>query len=167
MSLVIPAAQLSRTIITVRCNTPHSAPQIECSLDEYAPSSSSSHSADNQTMLLDVPPPFLDASSFIPSHIPSNSDLSVERGFDHRGHYVRFGFQPSSSTPSIYDNRIAKTEPDTGAQQHNVFMHESTPRPPTQQSQYTMTSQSPSPPINGSTGHSEISSILVSIASYF
>ena len=165
MSLVIPAGQLSRTIITVRCNTPHSAPQIECALDEHMPSSSSSHSNDPQSMLLDVPPPFLDNLSQL-SRIPSNSDLSVERGFDHRGHYVRFGFQPTPSTPPVYDNRIAKTEPDMGIQQPNTFMHESTPRPPLQHSQYSMHSQTSSPAINGSTGHPDMTSLLVSIASY-
>ena len=99
MSIVIPAGHLARTVITVRCNSPHAAPHIECALDEQtqspfsnAPreplSSPRGFSCDGRTTAPGtMTPPSPSGSINTPQ-----TDLNVVRGMDHRGHYVRLSF---------------------------------------------------------------------------
>ena len=168
MSLLIPSGQLSRTIVTVRCDTPHSAPQIECSLDEQRASTTTSSTPSfnpnaPNSMLLDVNPSRLDAPCLSSSSRNlSHSDLSVERGVDHRGHFVRLSFQPSPpSTPSNYDNPLARSNlngaPRVG-QETNA--HDFTPQHALLHQQFSIPSQATSPALAGSTG-SGFSSLIV------
>ncbi|KAI5122543.1 hypothetical protein M0805_005270 [Coniferiporia weirii] len=96
MSLVIPAGQLTRTIIIVRCASPHAAPQIECALDEQA---SPGHSSLESKAALGLS---TEGRPNLPSGSPPSpawgsaaspwADLNVERGMDRRGHFVRLSF---------------------------------------------------------------------------
>lgn len=107
MSIVIPAGHLARTVIIVRCDSPHAAPHIECALDEQTPfgnipreslRSSPVFSTDGRsTASSSTAPPSPSGSFSMPQ-----ADLSVERGMDHRGHYVRLSFLPGHRSTHRY-----------------------------------------------------------------
>ncbi|THH10869.1 hypothetical protein EW145_g1012 [Phellinidium pouzarii] len=102
MSLVIPAGQLTRTIITVRCDSPHTAPHIECALDEQTPF--------KQRPLLEAKAPFgfstderlHSSTNGLPPSVDNYStsipraDLCVERGVDRR--FADNAWIPASGT---------------------------------------------------------------------
>lgn len=112
MSIVIPASDLTRTVITIRCDSPHGAPQVECALDEQAlsqqqqqtrPSPSplitegSSLSRSSSSSSLSMDSPRTPAEFYAPAGAAGSAraDLNVERGLDQRGHFVRLCFQSS------------------------------------------------------------------------
>lgn len=108
MSIVIPAGHLERTVITVRYAAPNTAPHIECAaLDEqptYTHSPRPSHSFSSDAR----PTPSSSTASPSPG-LTSNTQaaLNVERGMDHRGHFVRLSFQQPSPpcTSHVYGQR--------------------------------------------------------------
>ncbi|KAH8118122.1 hypothetical protein DFH11DRAFT_1503752 [Phellopilus nigrolimitatus] len=103
MSIVIPAGQLTHTIITIRCDAPRTAPQIECALDEHTPLGNSSHVSR---------PPSASTSSLSMAGQSSvqRADLNVERGVDQRGHFVRLSFLPASRFSHVYGRRQFEQE---------------------------------------------------------
>ncbi|KLO13062.1 hypothetical protein SCHPADRAFT_890347 [Schizopora paradoxa] len=109
MSIVIPASQLQHTVVTIRCDSARTAPQIECSFDEDAPPGLSSHSDKSASFTFSdrkspasspglAPPLSLGDQTSLGSVFP-RADLSIERGVDGRGHYLRMSFSPA--TPPV------------------------------------------------------------------
>ena len=110
MSIVIPAGHLAHTVITVRCDSPHSAPHIECALDEQSPFAHTSREQPKSSSAFasDGRPTASSSTAFstpLGALGASQADLSVERGIDHRGHFVRLSFLPSHRTRPEYGIR--------------------------------------------------------------
>lgn len=110
MSIVIPASQLQHTVVTIRCDSARTAPQIECSFDEDAPPGLSSHSDQSASFTFSdrkspssspglAPPLSLGDQSSIGTMLP-RADLSIERGVDSRGHFLRMSFSPAQGGAS-------------------------------------------------------------------
>ena len=147
MSIVIPASQLQHTVVTIRCDSARTVPQIECSFDEDAPPGLSSHVdkgasftfSDRKTPSTPGRPssartPKLNAlgdrrtRSPVPTNGPGatmpRADLSIERGTDARGHFVRMSFAAAESSHSV-------TVPAAALGQVNGRQHSQSPRQPT------------------------------------
>ena len=112
MSFLIPATQLSRTSITVRFDSSTSAPNMECSLDDQTPRSTSAQDiARSQPFPLEShPTPLGNISNFPNSPSMSQADLNIERGIDGRGHYVRLSFIQAPLVAHTYGQRSLENE---------------------------------------------------------
>lgn len=103
MSIVVPASQLRHTIITVRCENAPTAPQIECAFDDQAPPGLISHEDKGASFTFSDrrPATFRRRVSHTAPPVEASpigsprADLSIERGVDHRGHFVRMSFSPA------------------------------------------------------------------------
>ena len=96
MSIVIPASQLRHAIITVRCENTRSAPQIECAFDDQLPPGLSSYTDKGASFTFSSEgkiTPSVNSSSALDGE-NARQDLSIERGQDQRGHFVRLSFSP-------------------------------------------------------------------------
>lgn len=130
MSIVIPASQLKHTVITVRCESSRTAPQIECSFDDQAPPGLSSHS-DKGASFSFAPRRQATAPLLSPITIDSNSatmrsDLAIERGVDQRGHYVRMSFNSAQSNST---GNVCVVQGPPGVNHYPVVHKQEVPTP--------------------------------------
>ncbi|KAL5526645.1 hypothetical protein ACEPAF_8369 [Sanghuangporus sanghuang] len=118
MSIVIPAGHLAHTVITVRCDSPHAAPHIECALDEQTSFGNTPREQPKSPVGIfasDGRPTASSSTAFTTPSSPlsvSQVDLSVERGMDHRGHFVRLSFLPNHRTQYYGTRPLGHEIPD-------------------------------------------------------
>lgn len=140
MSIVVPASQLRHTIITVRCENAPTAPQIECAFDDQAPPGLISHEDKGASFTFSDrrSPSFRRRVSHTapPVEAPGigspRADLSIERGVDQRGHFVRMSFSPAPCLTSLPERpNPAPRQGPPGSNYYPAPERQPTPRQPT------------------------------------
>ena len=141
MSIVIPASQLRHTVITVRCENAPTAPQIECAFDDQAPPGLISHEdkgssftfSDRRHATFHRRVSHTEPPVEAPAAGSPRADLSIERGVDHRGHFVRMSFSPAPGLAAALPER-SNPPPKQGPPGTNYYPtmeRQPTPRQPT------------------------------------